>query len=181
MNWEAIGAIGEIVGAVAVVITLAFLVVQVRHNNAALLQQSTRESTANLQRVCLAYTDPAVAAVISKVYGEGDPELTVAEMAVIDGYANAFLTSLQQDYLDIEKGLLDAQLWEARRPVLEGLLMSKFLRIWWRERGRQYFVAGFREMVDAIVRGDPLAGGEYWAPVIAAGEPPDDHRAGPIA
>ena len=32
MNWEAIGAIGEIVGAVAVVATLAYLAVQLRHN-----------------------------------------------------------------------------------------------------------------------------------------------------
>ena len=31
MNWEAIGAIGEIVGAVAVVLTLAYLAIQVRH------------------------------------------------------------------------------------------------------------------------------------------------------
>ncbi len=32
LNWEAIGAIGEIVGAVAVVITLIFLTIQLRHN-----------------------------------------------------------------------------------------------------------------------------------------------------
>ena len=30
MNWEAIGAIGEFVGAVAVVVTLIYLAVQVR-------------------------------------------------------------------------------------------------------------------------------------------------------
>lgn len=33
MNWEAIGAIGEIVGAAAVVFTLAYLAVQIRHNS----------------------------------------------------------------------------------------------------------------------------------------------------
>ena len=31
MNWEAIGAIGDFVGAFAVIITLAYLAVQVRH------------------------------------------------------------------------------------------------------------------------------------------------------
>jgi hypothetical protein len=30
MNWEAIGAIGEIVGAVAVVMTLGYLAMQIR-------------------------------------------------------------------------------------------------------------------------------------------------------
>jgi hypothetical protein len=30
MNWEALGAIGEIVGAVAVIVTLRYLAVQIR-------------------------------------------------------------------------------------------------------------------------------------------------------
>ena len=33
MNWEAIGAIGELIGAMAVVITLVFLALQVRQSN----------------------------------------------------------------------------------------------------------------------------------------------------
>jgi hypothetical protein len=40
MNWEAIGAIGEIVGAIAVVITLVYLSVQMRTNTAAINQAS---------------------------------------------------------------------------------------------------------------------------------------------
>jgi len=39
MNWDAIGAVGEIIGAAAVVVTLAYLALQVR--------ASTRESEAN--------------------------------------------------------------------------------------------------------------------------------------
>ncbi len=41
MNWEAIGAIGELLGAVAVVLTLAYLAVQVRQNSEN-LNQNTR-------------------------------------------------------------------------------------------------------------------------------------------
>ncbi len=35
MNWDALGAIGELVGAVAVVGTLAYLALQIKHQNAA--------------------------------------------------------------------------------------------------------------------------------------------------
>ena len=38
MNWEAIGALGEVVGAIAVVLTLAYLAIQVRQNSNALDQ-----------------------------------------------------------------------------------------------------------------------------------------------
>ena len=37
MNWHAIGAIGEIVGATAVVVTLIYLSIQMRQNTASVL------------------------------------------------------------------------------------------------------------------------------------------------
>ena len=43
MNWEAAGAIGEIVGAAAVVMTLLYLAVQTRKNSQALDATTTRE------------------------------------------------------------------------------------------------------------------------------------------
>ena len=43
MNWEAIGAIGEIVGAIAVVLTLLYLARETRKNAQALDATSTRE------------------------------------------------------------------------------------------------------------------------------------------
>ena len=43
MNWEAIGALGEIVGALAVVLTLAYLAIQVRHAKEAAADTNRRE------------------------------------------------------------------------------------------------------------------------------------------
>ena len=40
MNWDALGAIAELLGAIAVFLTLAYLTVQVRQNSAALKQQN---------------------------------------------------------------------------------------------------------------------------------------------
>ncbi|MEP1472452.1 MAG: hypothetical protein ABJK25_15895 [Halieaceae bacterium] len=40
MNWDAIGAMGELLGALVVVVTLAYLAVQVRHAKAATADQS---------------------------------------------------------------------------------------------------------------------------------------------
>ena len=34
MNWDAIGAVGEVLGALAVVLTLAYLAIQIRQNTA---------------------------------------------------------------------------------------------------------------------------------------------------
>ena len=51
MNWDAISAIGEIVGSSAVVITLAYLAVQTRqnsHHTKALLQQGQSDRVATI-------------------------------------------------------------------------------------------------------------------------------------
>ena len=40
MNWNAIGAVGEILGAVAVIVSLVYLAVQVRHNTESLRIQT---------------------------------------------------------------------------------------------------------------------------------------------
>jgi hypothetical protein len=44
MNWEAISAVGRLVGAVAVLVTLIYLAVQIRQNTAA-VATATCEST----------------------------------------------------------------------------------------------------------------------------------------
>ena len=50
MNWEALGAIGEIVGAVAVVVTLGYLAVQIRKNTRLELTESRGDLTTWVRR-----------------------------------------------------------------------------------------------------------------------------------
>ena len=40
MNWDALGAIAELLGAIAVFLTLAYLTIQVRQNSKALMLQN---------------------------------------------------------------------------------------------------------------------------------------------
>ena len=50
MNWEAIGAVGETVGALAVLITLIILVVQIRHSVRAMDESNRLERAAAMDR-----------------------------------------------------------------------------------------------------------------------------------
>jgi len=49
MNWDAIGAAGELVGAVAVLITVIYLAIQIRHTRDA-LRRAVRQSRAEVSR-----------------------------------------------------------------------------------------------------------------------------------
>ena len=62
MDWEAIGAIGEIAGAVAVLVTLAYLSIQIRQNTKALGHASKRGATEDAYRWVFAVVqDPDLA------------------------------------------------------------------------------------------------------------------------
>jgi hypothetical protein len=50
MNWEAFGAVGEVVGAAAVVLTLGILAIQVRHNTRSMNESNRLERVAALDR-----------------------------------------------------------------------------------------------------------------------------------
>ena len=67
MNWDAMGAVGEIVGAIAVLATLIYLAAQIRQNAQALdrqgdiaqaqIQQMRADSVTQLSTVCTANTE----------------------------------------------------------------------------------------------------------------------------
>ena len=65
MNWEAIGAIGEVLGAAAVVATLGYLAVQIRQNSRAVknsaAQSMLSEANASLR---VASSDPSTARAV---------------------------------------------------------------------------------------------------------------------
>ena len=68
INWEAVGAIGEIVGAAAVVITLLFLIAQLRTNSRAVRAQIKQSLVDNVQsRFSIPSTDTAFAEIMVKV------------------------------------------------------------------------------------------------------------------
>lgn len=54
MNWEAIGAVGEIVGALAVVLTLVYLALQVRTAKRATIDQNTLSRADGVREMILA-------------------------------------------------------------------------------------------------------------------------------
>ncbi|MDG2250335.1 MAG: hypothetical protein P8N11_05780 [Gammaproteobacteria bacterium] len=50
MNWDAIGAMGEVVGALAVVTALLILLIQVRHNNKSMIEANALQKAAAISK-----------------------------------------------------------------------------------------------------------------------------------
>jgi hypothetical protein len=95
MNWEAIGSIGELIGAAGVVVSLAYLAVQIRQNTVALRITSYQDVAQQLwQPLAQMVADPSLVAAFGKnLAGEElDPEergrLTLFHSNVLFGFEN---------------------------------------------------------------------------------------------
>ena len=71
MNWDAIGAIGELIGSITVVITVVYLAVQIKLSSKAAISVSTNQSRT------------AVADVIGAITSNTDSVKTYADVQLV--------------------------------------------------------------------------------------------------
>ncbi|MGR8946489.1 MAG: hypothetical protein ACU84Q_00475 [Gammaproteobacteria bacterium] len=96
MNWDAIGAIGEIVGAIAVVGTLAYLATQIRVASIAAESQgsySSAEVYSRWRQALLNNPEVVKAVIRANEFGELKPEQNLLIYTLIDELLVAALVS----------------------------------------------------------------------------------------
>jgi len=115
MNWDAIGAIGEIVGAAAVVLTLIYLSRQLRQNTEALRSgawQATQDSEHQFD--ALLTGDRELAAIFVRGLKEGIGAFEDDEAAAMQWWliAKQLLDLFQTHHYQFELGLVEADWWQ---------------------------------------------------------------------
>ena len=134
MNWDAIGAIGEIVGSLAVVITIAYLAVQTRHNTRSARSASTNQSRAAVTDVLSAITTDSEAV---KIYTQGmvDPDsLERHERVRFDLIIYQTLRVIETLFIEYQEGMVSEEAWMGQWRGQQSILKTKGGRESW---GRQ--------------------------------------------
>jgi hypothetical protein len=151
---QLLGNYGEFVGAIAVVATLVYLAVQVRHSkdsleaNTAALTAQTRQAameTATAELLQLTAM-PEIAIALS-----GTKPLTQVEHAQLDSFLAASMRGREFSWLQHEAGAIDGSQWATDIAVLSVYMDSFLIRQWWKKLGRHYSDPGFVEFVDGLM------------------------------
>ena len=148
MNWDAIGALGEVLGALVVVITLGYLAVQIRQNTA----QQKREETVSIQRgqneVVSQLRDPMMVrsyAITAEKGRAANPE--DRSRAII--WVIQYLSHFQIVYDLYHIGSLDEERYKLWEGFAISMVASKGLREWWdEEQGKSGFMPEIRALFD---------------------------------
>ena len=150
MSWEAIGAIAETLGALAVFASIAVLIVQVRANTRAIEAASVRELHAQVSNSWMeAAYNPYTPDIFAKhMAGE---ELTYAEIFRIQAINHAMFQNYENAYHLLEAGLIDDGYKEVHERQITNLMARGSLsREFWNNHSLD-FVADFRAHVDELI------------------------------
>lgn len=131
MNWEAAGAIGEIVGAVAVVATLVFLTIQLRQSTKATQNNAWQDITRILSDLNVTeVTDPELSTFIQLAESSPD-EVTDHQYWKFARIAETRIAAFESAFLASSKGTIDSYYWEALLPyALQIMNKPGYIRFW---------------------------------------------------
>lgn len=136
MNWDAIGAAGEVVGALGVIFTLGYLAVQIRQNTQSTDKQSRRDA---MEFVYTSSRPIIEDPVLAELYLRGMADFHQLSDVEKLRFHYFCTTRIQAATTAIglmpnESGIADMYEWVNR------MMRSQGFRQWWAERGK--FVAG---------------------------------------
>jgi hypothetical protein len=125
MNWEAISAIGEVVGAIAVVVTLIYLAVQVRRGTSATQAASIQAAAATDHEFLLTLgSDPVTAQLWATYLAAPD---TLPEDQKMQGHLlmASLLRRLENIQIQNRLGTLSSEGWESRQNIFKVIAHSR--------------------------------------------------------
>lgn len=141
------GAIGEIVGAIAVVVTLIYLATQIRQNNELLRSGSRQSLIANDVTSLIANLQNAevLAKYVSGQSMSPEEQLRLSFMFSLD------IRNREFEYFQYKNGLLDEETWLSYRQVILINHSTGAGRRWWDYIGRTLVDPKFAASVDELL------------------------------
>ena len=155
MNWEALGAIGELIGAFAVVVTLIYVGIQVRHSAGAVRSAAANDASVAMQTWYLEMGSNRQASDMwFNAMTSPEPLSTHDEFQFMMSM-HAVLLGMQNSYLLSKEGTLDAEFREAVTTAIVAVKDLPGMDRYWRQR-RDFLHNGFAEFVDGLLGQDAI-------------------------
>jgi len=147
MNWDAVGAVAELVGALGVIASLIYLAVQIRQNT-----RSSRAATfqATSSEVSRLYHTLASDSELARIFRVGLSEPQALDQDEFSRFLALFISAFkgyENIFVQYHQGTVDHQTWEAWRRSMLSTLEQPGAALFWELRG-----GVFREDFQRLVK-----------------------------
>jgi hypothetical protein len=151
MNWEAVSAIGQIVGAVGVIISVIYLALQVRSNARQTRLASMRSMSDAFNQWLQSLAENAE---FGDLYYRGMRDFASIQGADLPRFS-ALMDHLFRIYEDMYyqkiEGHLDPRVWRGFEAPMRDIIAYPGAQAWWRTRSH-WFSREFAEFIDGLAR-----------------------------
>ena len=150
MNWEAISAIGQIVGAIAVVISLIYLAREIRSNARETRRAAMRSALDALIWFSQQITAHADLAELRSRGFHDYESLEGTDLARFDSYMHALFRTVEDVYYQHLEGNLDPRLWRGLEVVLSETNALPGVQAWWRSHSHWFGGEEFANYINQL-------------------------------
>jgi hypothetical protein len=151
---QLLGNLGEFVGAIAVVVTLGYLAVQIRQNTRTVRGSTLYHNTDLWTSMFLRLAEPGA----SQAYVAGmtaSPDIRPLQYTQFFFICRAMFLGFENQYYQMRQGVLDAETYAGyQRSISTQFLVFRGFRAWWKQ-SRSVFSPAFVAHVDAMVADVP--------------------------
>ncbi len=162
MNWDAIGAVAELLGAIGVIASLVYLAGQIRDSREQ-MSQNTRAVRAGAYQQFQGQLHAIMGQVLSVPSLEGvvfrgmaDPEtLSEEEAARFAWWLIGVFMVYENAHYQYRMGLLDEDRWRIHRSNLQALLGRQGIRLWWATRSDLMESPEFGALISEMLGNEP--------------------------
>jgi hypothetical protein len=149
MSLENLGNLGEFIGAIAVLVSVIYLALQIKQNTKSLITQTGQAIMSQGVNTSIdTAANERLMEILAKLSDQR--ELTLAERMQYSIWMEGVVTNYSQIFYVHQQGSLDDNLLEAAESRLEKILSKPGALEWWSDC-RSDFTQEFQDAVDRII------------------------------
>src|SRR5215471_7900822 len=155
INWEALGAIANVLAAVSVIATLIYLSVQIRQNTKAVRSSSIQNLVQSFSTTAQAAVENEYVVPLLLKANAGAESLTEEERGRLHFWFIMTFRRFEGVYFQRDLGIVDAAVIDGFERSHIAVLASKSAQAWW-ANSKAIFNSGFVTYVEELLKKDTL-------------------------
>ena len=152
MNWDAISAVGEIIGALGVILSLIYLASQIRTQNRESRLAAATEWTNQWNEFSVSFAEHPI---LSEIWIRGTKDITAlspSELVQFSAQSGRFFRVAEGLHDQFRQGRLEAKTWRGLARTLEDIARLPGIKAWWPTRSHWYsdaFISFVQPFIDS--------------------------------
>ena len=152
MNLNEVAYLAEIVGSIAVVLSLIYLAIQIRQNTRASLSATYQSMVANSLAILATMYSEGGGAELYLMVKDGNQDLSPIERVRVHFLLLAVFRHFDNLHYQYARGTVESEQWQGYSHILDGYLLIPVVAAWWDSNSAGFSVGFQKHVTNRLLR-----------------------------